>query len=528
MRTRLSIRRYFAHAISVIMIWVVSVIPSTKVEAQSAWEPHHFWAAPDVTSVGSYVFLSGADLPPNKTYWVSYTHNGYPPPGLCPTETITTDANGEWSRLVGPLAPSEVGKWSVGLQEHSWCGEGLYDFMEYEVRAVPAQLTVDKQNVAPGEYLTYAISGAPPNSEIFWSQWNHGVLTEDHVSYGEYTDGNGNFTKTVGPFVAAWADEYTKRANVYSHQTGDQVFANTAFKVLAQPIFTFTVPQIVPFNGNSTFQITGAPPNKPITWTRWHNGNFWDKYVIGYTDANGNWTATHGPWSEQGWKGLWIYQMTIDDVSVTKEFVVGDLSAPLPPNVVYSSTPLALDPGSGKYFSDVQIQINGGAPDPTEAPMVNTSSRMWFNDSGGAQYYGMEAPMMTLFTGVLESGNMCSQAPQVPPTDPDCYTCGAGVMKACKWKYFGNLLGAGATAAGLAIGCGAFLTGGPPGAIVTLVCEILVYITFVGVTINQIADLKTCVCTAPGVCSDNLQKNCSKMFEGVPRTKKFCKNFIAQ
>ena len=32
-----------------------------------------------------------------------------------PTETISTDANGNWTRLVGPLTAADIGLWTIGV-----------------------------------------------------------------------------------------------------------------------------------------------------------------------------------------------------------------------------------------------------------------------------------------------------------------------------------------------------------------------------------------------------------------------------
>jgi len=525
MKTRRSVRQYCAHAISFIMIWAVSVIPSAKVEAQSVYEPHHFWASPSVTEVGSYIFFRGADLPPNKTYWLKYAKNGIPTPGMCPTETITTDANGEWVKLVGPLMPSEVGTWEVALQEQSWCGSGIFDFMEYRVSAVPEQLTVDKPIIAPGEYLTYAISGAAPNMLIKWSQWTNGLLIEDDQAYGEYTDANGNFTKTVGPFLPEYAARYIKRAHIYDQETGNHFIANVGFQALAQPLFTYTIsPLVVPVNGVSVNQITGAPPNKLVKVERWRNGVFWDKFDVGYTDAAGAFNWNNGYWWSQDWKGLWHYKMTIDDVSVTKQFVVWDLNVPIPPDVVYSYTPITLDPGTGNYFSDIQIHMGG--VEPNLDLILDASSRAWFDDPGGSQILPSEIPDLKLFSGFTTSGAVCSQVAQVPPTHPDCFVCGAGLLKICRLKYIGYGVAAVFGGAGIALACDGILSATGVGLAVLAACQMFAWIATFATIIALYAELKECICTIPGKCSDNVSQNCSKMYSGSVRAKKVCAGII--
>jgi hypothetical protein len=49
----------------------------------------------------------------------------------------------------------------------------------------------------PNEYVTYRITGAPPNTAIHWSTWLRDSPRDVNVFRGDYTDGNGAWTSRV-------------------------------------------------------------------------------------------------------------------------------------------------------------------------------------------------------------------------------------------------------------------------------------------------------------------------------------------
>jgi hypothetical protein len=48
-----------------------------------------------------------------------------------------------------------------------------------------------------GEYITYRITGAKPNTPIYWTSWLNNSLREDGSFYNQYTDAQGNWSAQV-------------------------------------------------------------------------------------------------------------------------------------------------------------------------------------------------------------------------------------------------------------------------------------------------------------------------------------------
>src|SRR5215510_14430863 len=199
MRTRRSIKLYFAFAMSAIMIWVIVMTPhSSEVKAQII--DGDFTATPSMTEVGSYVFLQLSSLQPNTTYYLAYDHNREHVNGICPDETMTSDADGRWTKLIGPLTSADVGDWLAGVQQTSYCGEGYIHSVSWQVTPLPYRVTASKDLIEPNSGPTsFFISGAPPNSPIDWTTYKDGQKIQNARNYGEYTDANGQLTKVDNP-----------------------------------------------------------------------------------------------------------------------------------------------------------------------------------------------------------------------------------------------------------------------------------------------------------------------------------------
>lgn len=76
--------------------------------------------------------------------------------------------------------------------------------------------TVDRSNYLSGEGTHYRISGAPPNTPIFWSSTRNGISTgETNAYYDHVTDENGNWEATGGAFDAeTMGGSWTKEARI--------------------------------------------------------------------------------------------------------------------------------------------------------------------------------------------------------------------------------------------------------------------------------------------------------------------------
>ena len=649
MRTRRFIKRCFAVAVSVVMVWVVSVIPSGTVRAQYPLKKS--FASPSTTEVGGYVYWQGYGLNPNTVYYLSYAKNGEHINGICYDSTITTDAEGRWAKLVGPIAPQDVGAWSIGIAAGSYCGEGYVDWFEYKVTAVPFRLSVNNPTLEPGAAAAFSISGAPANQPIRWSTYKDGALIEDNQSYGEYTDAYGNFSKSsstanftwnaqalghyigrpdadgwsasVGldseswlqyginttqvpagnhtavfnlmidnndaddaeilyldvvdwttsaviasrivtrkQFAATWKyqpfllpftseaghfldarvywyarayvrsqqvsvdpawtryqpGQYMKVAEVYNPGQGGKYQKTAGYKVLTRPKFSLNLtPFRVPVDGYLNHQITGAAPNAPVKWARWLNGSPWDRDIlIGYTDANGNFSFSNGPWLAV-WSGLWTVKYTIDDVSVEKHYLVDRLPTAIPPDIVYSYTPPAYDPGTGKYYSDAQVHTGGTSPGT--GPMVDVSARTWFYDAAGTQPAGAALLNLTTFDGVMTSGGACTQAPDV---SENCKKCGVWFANQCVDKEFWTMVSDLTDIGFFMLACAAALAIPEIGPLVAIICTIIVVIRAKADSKKRMVDYKTCICELPGKCSDQVNENCSRLLTEIPIAKTLC------
>ncbi|HEX4963391.1 MAG TPA: hypothetical protein VF173_21355 [Thermoanaerobaculia bacterium] len=157
-----------------------------------------------------------------------------------------------------------------------------------------------------GDFTTYTVHCASPNSPIYWSSTLNGVSTgEVNAFYGQYTDGNGHWSGTASsPWQVSHLGTWTKTANVGGLPvTVPFVVApklTVSNSVDGGPLYT--VGQF------TTYTISGAPPNTAISWSSTLNGVSTGEnhaFYNQYTDASGNWSATAGsPWQSAhvgGW-----------------------------------------------------------------------------------------------------------------------------------------------------------------------------------------------------------------------------------
>jgi hypothetical protein len=66
-------------------------------------------------------------------------------------------------------------------------------------QAPDVTLTIAQSYIPAGGSVTYSITGAQPNSPIYWSSWRNGSVTENNAFYGHYTDANGNWSLPSDP-----------------------------------------------------------------------------------------------------------------------------------------------------------------------------------------------------------------------------------------------------------------------------------------------------------------------------------------
>ena len=77
-------------------------------------------------------------------------------------------------------------------------------------------LSVNETTYLNGEIPVYTISGAPPNSPIYWSSTINGKSTpEQFANYGQKTDANGYWSSAGSPFnTSAMQGAWTKTAQI--------------------------------------------------------------------------------------------------------------------------------------------------------------------------------------------------------------------------------------------------------------------------------------------------------------------------
>ncbi len=80
-----------------------------------------------------------------------------------------------------------------------------------------------------GSSTTYSISGAPPNTAIYWSSTLNGVSTgENHAFYSQFTDASGNWSAAGGAWASANVGGWTKTASI-----GSAPDTTVAFQVIS-------------------------------------------------------------------------------------------------------------------------------------------------------------------------------------------------------------------------------------------------------------------------------------------------------
>jgi len=190
-----------------------------------------------------------------------------------------------------------------------------------DIAAPPVTVTLNKTAFEVGDGATYTVTG-PPGAPIWWSSTKNGVTTgEDYSFYGHYLDATGTFTAYAGEWGGSTVGTWVKYVHVgtQSLQT-----AQVTFTVSHRPVAVYTDQSSYQIGvGTITYAVTG-PANQPIYWSSWHNDSPTgenNSFYGHYTNANGVFTATVGPWTP-GTEGRWIKQINIGGVLRFVEFDV--------------------------------------------------------------------------------------------------------------------------------------------------------------------------------------------------------------
>jgi|HubBroStandDraft_3_1064219.scaffolds.fasta_scaffold01537_3 hypothetical protein len=161
--------------------------------------------------------------PPNSPiYWSSW-RNGASTGEVDVYYGHNTDAQGGWTALASPWLPGHVGIWVKQARVG-----GLLASVSF---TVTPRLALDKGVYAAGDAPRYTLTGAAPNSPIYWSSWLNGASTgETNAYYQQNTDANGNWSAFGGQWSAGNAGTWVKQAGV-----GGSSVAVT-FEVRAAPL----------------------------------------------------------------------------------------------------------------------------------------------------------------------------------------------------------------------------------------------------------------------------------------------------
>lgn len=164
-------------------------------------------------AVGDFTTYSINCAPANTPIYWSSTLNGASTGEVNANYGQFTDSTGHWSATASsPWQVAHLGQWtktaSIG---------GLMATVPF---AVTPKLTVNNSvDGSPwytvGSSTTYSISGAPPNTNIYWSSTLNGQTTgENHAFYSQVTDAYGNWSATAGAWQPQHAGGWTKTASI--------------------------------------------------------------------------------------------------------------------------------------------------------------------------------------------------------------------------------------------------------------------------------------------------------------------------
>ena len=95
----------------------------------------------------------------------------------------------------------------------------------------PAAVEASNTTATVGQPGIFTVTGQP-GAPISWSSTKDGVVRENHASYGQFLDGNGEFTWNAGDWPGSATGSWVRQAHIGS-QTSET--AQVAFTVTARP-----------------------------------------------------------------------------------------------------------------------------------------------------------------------------------------------------------------------------------------------------------------------------------------------------
>ena len=137
-----------------------------------------------------------------------------------------TDANGNWtmpadSQFLQPFLGNGLYKRVAVIGNHRASVEYTVGF----------NFTVDKAVYNVNDRVSFSLTGAPPNTPIFWNTWLNGVQVGANAYYGHSTNANGNWSSQSGQYLPQFVGVWRQRISV-----GGQQF-ELAYNVTPAPLY---------------------------------------------------------------------------------------------------------------------------------------------------------------------------------------------------------------------------------------------------------------------------------------------------
>jgi hypothetical protein len=187
-------------------------------------------------AVGDTTTYSINCAPANSPIYWSSTKNGVSTGEVNAYYGQNTDANGHWSASASsPWTSASLGHWTKTAKVGTNSVVVAFD--------VTPKLTVNSfvssingvPTATVGQSTTYTITGAPPNTAIYWSSTRNNASTgEVNAYYGQTTDASGNWSATAGsPWTTAQVGGWVKTATFGNPSSPTAPNAAVDFQVIS-------------------------------------------------------------------------------------------------------------------------------------------------------------------------------------------------------------------------------------------------------------------------------------------------------
>jgi len=137
-----------------------------------------------------------------------------------------TNASGNWSSApADPFLQPSLGN---GLYKREAVIGNHRASVEF---VVVNKFTVDKAVYKVNDRIIFSLTGAPPNTPIFWNAWLNGAQVVANGYYGHSTDANGNWSALSSQYLPPFVGVWRQRISV-----GGQQF-ELAYNVIPSPLY---------------------------------------------------------------------------------------------------------------------------------------------------------------------------------------------------------------------------------------------------------------------------------------------------